>query len=227
MILKVAEILTVKGGTGAIVEYFGPGAESLSATGKATICNMGAEIGATTSVFAYDAAMARYLKATDREAIADAADEVAQELRSDPEVYDDPQGFYDEVIEIDLRDLEPLINGPHTPDRARPVSRLGAEAEGEGWPLQISAALVGSCTNSSYEDITRAASIARLAVGEGPEGQDEADGHAWLGARARHDRPRRPARRPRSDRRGRARQRVRAVHRAVGTRPTSKRAMST
>jgi aconitate hydratase len=167
VILKVAEILTVKGGTGAIVEYFGPGAESLSATGKATICNMGAEIGATTSVFAYDAAMARYLKATNREAIADAADLVAQELRSDPEVYDDPHGFYDEVIEIDLHDLEPLINGPHTPDRARPVSQLGTEAEREGWPLQISAALVGSCTNSSYEDITRAASIARLASAKG------------------------------------------------------------
>ncbi len=167
VILKVAEILTVKGGTGAIVEYFGPGAESLSATGKATICNMGAEIGATTSVFAYDAAMSRYLKATNREAIADAADDVAQELRSDPEVYDDPSGYYDEVIEIDLRDLEPLINGPHTPDRARPVSQLGTEAEGEGWPMHISAALVGSCTNSSYEDITRAASIARLASSRG------------------------------------------------------------
>jgi aconitate hydratase len=167
VILEVAEILTVKGGTGAIVEYFGPGAESLSATGKATICNMGAEIGATTSVFAYDAAMARYLKATNREAIADAADRVAPELRSDPEVYDDPNGYYDQVIEIDLRDLEPLINGPHTPDRARPVSQLGTEAEGEGWPLHISAALVGSCTNSSYEDITRAASIARLASSRG------------------------------------------------------------
>jgi aconitate hydratase len=167
VILKVAEILTVKGGTGAIVEYFGPGAESLSATGKATICNMGAEIGATTSVFAYDAAMARYLKATNREAIADAADAAAQELRSDPEVYDDPAGYYDEVIEIDLRDLEPLINGPHTPDRARPVSQLGREAAGEGWPLDISAALVGSCTNSSYEDITRAASIARIAAANG------------------------------------------------------------
>jgi aconitate hydratase len=167
VILKVAEILTVKGGTGAIVEYFGPGAESLSATGKATICNMGAEIGATTSVFAYDAAMGRYLKATGREAIADAADAVAQELRSDPEVYDDPAGFYDEVIEIDLRDLAPLINGPHTPDRARPVSELGTEATAEGWPLEISAALVGSCTNSSYEDITRAASIARLASAKG------------------------------------------------------------
>jgi aconitate hydratase len=167
VILKVAEILTVKGGTGAIVEYFGPGAESLSCTGKATICNMGAEIGATTSLFAYDAAMARYLKATGREEIADAADGVAHELRADPEVYDDPGAFFDQVIEIDLTELEPLINGPHTPDRARPVSKLGAEAEREGWPLEISAALVGSCTNSSYEDISRAAGIARAAAARG------------------------------------------------------------
>src|SRR6476620_1714964 len=145
IILKVAEILTVKGGTGAIVEYFGPGAESLSATGKGTICNMGAEIGATTSVFAYDPAMARYLKATGREAIADAAAGVADELRPDPEVYADPSRFYDQVIEIDLDTLEPLINGPHTPDRARKVSELGAEAASEGWPMQISAALVASC----------------------------------------------------------------------------------
>ncbi|WP_208029116.1 aconitate hydratase [Rhabdothermincola sediminis] len=167
VILKVAEILTVKGGTGAIVEYFGPGAESLSCTGKATICNMGAEIGATTSLFAYDAAMARYLEATGREEIAAAAAPVAHELRADPEVYDDPNGFFDQVIEIDLRDLEPLINGPHTPDRARPVSQLGHEAEREGWPLVISAALVGSCTNSSYEDISRAAAIARAAKARG------------------------------------------------------------
>jgi aconitate hydratase len=167
VILKVAEILTVKGGTGAIVEYFGPGAQSLSCTGKATICNMGAEIGATTSVFAYDDAMARYLKSTGREAIADAADAVAHELRSDPEVLDDPHGYFDEVIEIDLNDLEPLINGPHTPDRARPVSHLRDEVAAEGWPSRISAALVGSCTNSSYEDITRAASIARMAAAKG------------------------------------------------------------
>jgi aconitate hydratase len=167
VILKVAEILTVKGGTGAIVEYFGPGAESLSATGKATICNMGAEIGATTSLFGYDAAMARYLKATGREAVADAADAVAHELRADPEVLDDPGRFFDRVIEIDLSELEPLINGPHTPDRARPVSRLGEEAVAEGWPLEISAALVGSCTNSSYEDITRAAGVARVAAAHG------------------------------------------------------------
>ena len=167
VILKVAEILTVKGGTGAIVEYFGPGARSLSATGKATICNMGAEIGATTSLFAYDEAMARYLRATDRQRVADAADGVAALLRADDEVEADPDRFFDEVVRIDLDRLEPLINGPHTPDRARPVSQLGPEAAGEGWPLEISAALVGSCTNSSYEDISRAAGIARAAAERG------------------------------------------------------------
>jgi aconitate hydratase len=167
VILRVAEILTVKGGTGAIVEYFGPGAESMSATGKGTICNMGAEIGATTSVFAYDAAMGRYLKSTGREAIADAADRVAGDLRPDPEIYADPSRFFDQVIEIDLSTLEPLINGPHTPDRARRVDELGAEAKAEGWPVEISAALVGSCTNSSYEDISRAAAIAREAAAHG------------------------------------------------------------
>jgi len=169
IILKVAEILTVKGGTGAIVEYFGPGAESISCTGKATICNMGAEIGATTSLFAYDEAMSRYLKSTGREAIAEAADAAAADLRADAEVLADPGAYFDEVIEIDLSDLRPLINGPHTPDRARPVSELGAEAVAEGWPMEISAALVGSCTNSSYEDISRAASIARFAVENGLE----------------------------------------------------------
>ena len=167
VILKVAEILTVKGGTGAIVEYFGEGAASLSCTGKATICNMGAEIGATTSVFAYDDATARYLKSTGRSEIADAADAVAHHLRSDDEVLDNPAAFYDRVIEIDLDRLNPHINGPHTPDLAREVAELGAEAQAEGWPLEISAALIGSCTNSSYEDITRAASIARAAAAEG------------------------------------------------------------
>ena len=167
VILKVAEILTVKGGTGAIVEYFGSGANSLSATGKATICNMGAEIGATTSIFGYDDAMARYLKSTGREATADAADAVAHHLRSDDEVLANPQEFYDQVIEIDLSTLRPHINGPHTPDLAREVSELGAEASANGWPHEISAALIGSCTNSSYEDITRAASIARQAAAEG------------------------------------------------------------
>src|SRR4051812_42803716 len=171
IILEVARILTVKGGTGAIVEYFGPGARSISCTGKATICNMGAEIGATTSLFAYDDAMARYLKSTGREAIADAANAVAHDLRADDDVLADPGRFYDQVISIDLSGLEPLINGPHTPDRARPVSALGAEAETEGWPATISSALVGSCTNSSYEDITRAASIARDAAAKGLRAQ--------------------------------------------------------
>ena len=162
VILEVARILTVKGGTGAIVEYFGPGADSISATGKATICNMGAEIGATCSLFGYDHNMAMYLKATGREAIADAADKVAAELRPD----DGAQ--YDQLIEIDLDSLKPLINGPHSPDRANRVgAAVGAEARANDWPLEISAALIGSCTNSSYEDITRAASIARLASAKG------------------------------------------------------------
>lgn len=161
VILKVAEILTVKGGTGAIVEYFGPGAESMSCTGKATICNMGAEIGATTSLFGYDEAIARYLKSTGREDVADAADAVAEHLRPDEGAH------YDQVIEIDLSTLQPHINGPHTPDLAREVGELGAEAREAGWPSEISAALIGSCTNSSYEDITRAASIAREAAAKG------------------------------------------------------------
>jgi aconitate hydratase len=167
VILKVAEILTVKGGTGAIVEYIGPGADSISATGKATICNMGAEIGATTSLFAFDPQMALYLKSTGREAIADAADRVADDLRPDPEVYADPERVYDRVVEIDLSTLAPHINGPHSPDYARPVSEVGEVAKREGWPLEISSALVGSCTNSSYEDITRAASLARQASAKG------------------------------------------------------------
>ncbi|MEO1062553.1 MAG: aconitate hydratase [Actinomycetota bacterium] len=169
VILKVAEILTVKGGTGAIVEYFGPGARSLSATGKATICNMGAEIGATTSIFHYDAAMSRYLKATAREAVADLADRYAHDLRADDDVEANPGDYFDQVIEIDLSDLRPHINGPHSPDRARPLDQLGAEAEAEGWPLVPSAALIGSCTNSSYEDISRVASLARWAKDNGLE----------------------------------------------------------
>ncbi len=167
VILKVAEILTVKGGTGAVVEYFGPGAESISCTGKATICNMGAEIGATTSLFSYDEAMSRYLVATDRAGIAAAADAVAPHLRADDEIVDSPEDYFDQVIEIDLDELRPHINGPHTPDLAREVSQLGDEARDAAWPLEISAALVGSCTNSSYEDITRAASILRDAAAKG------------------------------------------------------------
>jgi aconitate hydratase len=162
VILEVARVLTVEGGTGAIVEYFGPGADSISGTGKATICNMGAEIGATCSVFPYDHNMAQYLKATGREAIADAADHVAEHLRPDD------GAVYDQLIEIDLDQLRPLINGPHSPDRANRVGdAVGAEAVANGWPLEISSALIGSCTNSSYEDITRAASIARQAAARG------------------------------------------------------------
>ena len=162
VILEVARVLTVEGGTGSIVEYFGPGADTISATGKATICNMGAEIGATTSVFGYDHNMSMYLKATGREAIADAADRVVAELRPDD------GAMYDQLIEIDLTELKPLINGPHSPDRAHRVGReVGDAARANDWPLEISSALVGSCTNSSYEDITRAASIARQASAHG------------------------------------------------------------
>jgi len=167
VILEVARILTVKGGTGSIVEYIGPGAESISATGKATICNMGAEIGATTSLFAHDDAIDAYLRATRRGAIADAARAVAADLRPDPEVYERPADVYDQVIEIDLSSLAPLINGPHSPDYAHKVSEIGDTAAEQGWPVEISAALIGSCTNSSYEDITRAASIARQASAKG------------------------------------------------------------
>jgi aconitate hydratase len=167
VILKVADILTVKGGTGAIIEYFGPGTETISATGKATICNMGAEIGATTSLFPYDDEGALYLKSTGREAMADRAARVAEHLRPDDNVLSDPSAVFDEVVEIDLSTLEPHINGPHTPDLARPVSQMGADAKKEGWPLKISSSLIGSCTNSSYEDITRAASLARQASAKG------------------------------------------------------------
>jgi aconitate hydratase len=167
IILKVAEILTVKGGTGAIIEYFGPGTESISATGKGTICNMGAEIGATTSIFPYDQHSANYLKATGREEIADRANQMNDYLNADPGILEAPQNFFDEVIEINLDNLEPHIVGPHTPDLARPVSKMGADAKENGWPLNISRALVGSCTNSSYEDITRAANVARQASAKG------------------------------------------------------------
>lgn len=167
VILKTAEILTVRGGTGAVIEYFGSGAESISCTGKATICNMGAEIGATTSLFAYDQAMGRYLAATGRADIAAAADKAAANLRADDEVAADPAKYFDQVIDIDLSALGPHINGPQTPDLAREVYALGAEARAKGWPLEISAALVGSCTNSSYEDIGRCASVLRDAAAKG------------------------------------------------------------
>jgi aconitate hydratase len=167
VILEVARQLTVAGGTGAIVEYFGPGADSISATGKATICNMGAEIGATCSIFPYDDNMAAYLKATGREAIADAASKVAADLRPDTEVEVDAARSYDRVIEIDLDQLNPLINGPDTPDLAHAVSEVGDWAKAHDVPVAVSSALIGSCTNSSYEDITRAASIARQASAKG------------------------------------------------------------
>jgi aconitate hydratase len=161
VILKVAGILTVKGGTGAIVEYFGEGATSMSCTGKGTICNMGAEIGATTSTFGYDESMSRYLKATGRADVAALADQVAEHLTGDPEVYADPAKYFDEVIEIDLNTLEPYINGPFTPDLATPVSKMKEAAAANGWPTKVQVGLIGSCTNSSYEDISRAVSLAQ------------------------------------------------------------------
>jgi aconitate hydratase len=161
VILKVAGILTVKGGTGAIVEYFGEGATSMSCTGKGTIGNMGAEIGATTSTFGYDDSMSRYLKSTGRTDVAEAADKVREHLNADPEVYADPAKYFDEVIEIDLNTLEPHLNGPFTPDLATPISKMKEAAAANGWPTKIEVGLIGSCTNSSYEDISRAVSLAR------------------------------------------------------------------
>ena len=164
VILKVAGILTVKGGTGAIVEYFGPGAKNLSCTGKGTICNMGAEIGATTSTFGYDDAMERFLRATDRSEIADEANKIREYLTGDPEVYENPEQYFDQVIEINLSELRPHLNGPFTPDLATPVGELGAKARENDWPINVMWGLIGSCTNSSYEDLTRAASIAQQAI---------------------------------------------------------------
>ncbi len=173
VILKVAGILTVKGGTGAIVEYFGEGADSLSATGKGTICNMGAEIGATCSVFAYDEKMAGYLKVTGRTEIAALADGVKEHLRPDTEVYADPSKYYDQVIEIDLNELEPYVNGPFTPDLAWPISKFAQAVKENNWPEKLEVALIGSCTNSSYEDITRSASLAKQAVDKNLEVKSE------------------------------------------------------
>ena len=161
VILKVAGILTVKGGTGAIVEYFGDGAQSLSCTGKGTICNMGAEIGATTSTFGYDESMGRYLRATERSAIADLADKYAEHLTGDKECYESPEKYFDQVIEIDLSTLEPHINGPYTPDLAWPISEFAAAVKANDYPQKLEVGLIGSCTNSSYEDLSRAASLAR------------------------------------------------------------------
>lgn len=161
VILKVAGILTVKGGTDKIIEYFGEGAINLSCTGKGTICNMGAEVGATTSTFGYDESMSRYLKATGRADVAAAADKIKEHLTGDAEVYANPSKYFDEVIEIDLSTLEPHVNGPFTPDLATPISKLKEEAVKNGWPLKVEAGLIGSCTNSSYEDISRAVSLAK------------------------------------------------------------------
>ncbi len=167
VILKVADILTVKGGTGAIVEYFGEGARALSATGRATICNMGAEVGATTSVFGFDENTAEYLRQTGRADVAELAADIADYLNGDDEVYAEPEKYFDEVIEINLSDLEPALNGPFTPDLRTTVSKMGETAKAKDWPLNMEAGLIGSCTNSSYEDITRAASLARQALDKG------------------------------------------------------------
>ena len=164
VILKVAGILTVKGGTGAIIEYFGEGAESMSCTGKGTICNMGAEVGATTSTFGYDQSMERYLRATGRDDVADAANDVKEYLTADEEVYQNPEKYFDQLIEINLDELTPHLNGPFTPDLATPVSEMSQVAKDNQWPLKVEWGLIGSCTNSSYEDLSRAASIAKQAV---------------------------------------------------------------
>ncbi|XZF14378.1 aconitate hydratase [Chitinophagaceae bacterium MMS25-I14] len=173
IILKVAGILTVKGGTGAIVEYFGEGADSLSCTGKGTICNMGAEIGATCSLFAYDDKMGAYLRATNRKEIADMADGIREHLRPDAEVYSNPDGYYDQLIEINLDELEPYVNGPFTPDLATPISQMAEAVKQHGWPDEVEVALIGSCTNSSYEDISRAAFIANNAMEKGLKAKSE------------------------------------------------------
>lgn len=173
VILKVAGILTVKGGTGAIIEYFGEGAQSISCTGKGTICNMGAEVGATTSTFGYDESMERYLRATGRAAVADLANGVKEHLTADPEVYANPEKYFDQLIEINLDELEPYINGPFTPDRATPISQMAQVAKENGWPTKIEVGLIGSCTNSSYEDISRAASLAQQAVDKNLKSKSE------------------------------------------------------
>ncbi len=173
IILKVAGILTVKGGTGAILEYFGDGAESLSCTGKATICNMGAEIGATCSMFGYDEKMGDYLRGTKRADVASLAKAVAADLRADQEVYDNPAAYYDQLIEINLSELEPYVNGPYTPDLATPISQMAAAVKEHGWPDAVEVALIGSCTNSSYEDISRSAYIAEKALAKGLKAKSE------------------------------------------------------
>lgn len=173
VILKVAGILTVKGGTGAIVEYFGEGADSMSATGKGTVCNMGAEIGATCSIFTYDDKMSAYLKSTGREEVAFLADGIKEHLRPDAEVYADPAKYYDQLIEINLSELEPHVNGPFTPDLATPISKMAEVVQANGWPEDVEVALIGSCTNSSYEDISRSASIAAQAKAKNLKARSE------------------------------------------------------
>ncbi|MDP5169403.1 MAG: aconitate hydratase [Bacteroidia bacterium] len=173
VILKVAGILTVKGGTGAIVEYFGEGAQSMSCTGKGTICNMGAEIGATTSTFGYDESMARYFRVTGRAEVADLADQVAEHLTGDPEAYAEPEKYFDQVIYLNLDELEPHVNGPFTPDLAWPLSKFAAAVKENGYPQTLEVGLIGSCTNSSYEDLDRAASVARQAVAKGLKARSE------------------------------------------------------
>jgi aconitate hydratase len=173
VILKVAGILTVKGGTGAILEYFGPGADAISCTGKGTICNMGAEIGATTSTFCYDAKMEEYLRGTSRAEVADLANKVKEHLRGDAEVYATPEKYFDQVIEIDLNQLEPHINGPFSPDLAWPISKFAQAVKDNNWPAHLEVGLIGSCTNSSYEDITRSASVAKQAVDKGLKAKSE------------------------------------------------------
>ncbi|MGN6292571.1 MAG: aconitate hydratase [Chitinophagaceae bacterium] len=173
VILWVAGQLTVKGGTGAIVEYFGEGADSMSATGKGTVCNMGAEIGATCSLFAYDEKMSAYLKATGRDEVASLADGIKEHLRPDPEVYANPAAYYDQVLELDLSKLEPYVNGPFTPDLATPISKMAEAVKENGWPEKLEVALIGSCTNSSYEDISRSASIVKDAVSQGLKAHSE------------------------------------------------------
>ena len=164
VILKVAGILTVKGGTGAIIEYFGPGAESMSCTGKGTICNMGAEVGATTSTFGFDESMERYLRSTNRNDVADAANKVKDYLTADKEVYENPEKYFDQVIEINLSELMPHVNGPFSPDIATPITEMSNKSRENDWPLKVEWGLIGSCTNSSYEDLSRAASIAQQAI---------------------------------------------------------------
>ena len=215
VITYLCGLLTVKGGTNKIVEYFGPGAESISATGKGTICNMGAELGATTSVFPFDERMAAYLEATDRRDVARLAEGHRDHLVPDPEVLGNPKDFYDEVVEIDLSTLEPHIVGPHSPDRDRPVSQLAAEVRANGWPTGIKAALIGSCTNSSYEDMRRAAHVAMQGLRGGAARQDAVPGHPRVRADPPDDQARRDHGDVRADGGHGARQRLRPLHRPV------------